>query len=493
MRWVSSGSQMREADRKVTEDIGVPGVCLMETAARAVAFSIRKHHPARARCGVVVVCGSGNNGGDGYAIARWLDGFGYPVSIWSLSPKSDGDAGIMRKAALNCGLSTVSGLEGAALIVDAIFGTGLSRDVEGAYADVLAAINDHPAPVVSVDIPSGLNADTGEVMGVAVKATRTVTFGHYKPGILGEPGVDLSGIVEVADIGLNAVRAEAAAEIPDAEDLAHLWPVRKSGDHKNRSGHLLVLAGSRSMAGAAILACEGALAAGVGLITLAVPRGAIPRMSALPPEVMVIESGTGDRLEPLPESALAGRTALLAGPGLGGGFGDLGRPVREWLKGLWETCSLPIVFDADALTCMGQMAGGPRLITPHPGEAGRILGCSASDIQRERFNAVQRLSSKGCVAVLKGRHTLVSAPGHLVSVNMTGGQALATGGSGDVLAGMLGALLARGVDARDAARVGAHVHGRSGDRLWSRRAGGWRASDISQDVPEAVQELMDFG
>lgn len=490
MKLISSGQQMRDLESKAIDDIGIPGVCLMEAAARAVASSIRTHHPARARCGVVVVCGAGNNGGDGYAVARWLFGFGYPVSIWSLSAESHGDAETMRRAATRCAIPTVSGLEGAAIIVDAIFGAGLNRDVSGAYLEVIQTLNDHPAPVVSVDIPSGLNIDTGQVGTLAVKAMRTVTFERMKPAHVSDPGAAYCGIVEVAEIGLGCVKGAAIAEIPQAHDIADLWPRRKRTAHKNQSGHLLVLAGSTSMAGAAILACEGALAVGVGLLTLATPKGALARLAQLPPEVMVIESGLGDRLEPLPDAALDRRSAILAGPGLGGGFGDLPRNAADWLLSLWRDSPLPILFDADALPCVGKVAGGPRVMTPHPGEAGRILGCSASDIQRNRFDAATRLAEYQCSALLKGPHTLVAHPGHLLSVNVTGGPALATGGSGDVLSGVIAGLMAQGVGSRDAARMGAYVHGLAGDRLQAKGSTGWRAGDIAKEIPAAIDQIL---
>ena len=489
MKRVSSSQQMREMDTAVIEKVGVPGACLMELASKAVADAIRKYFPASARCGVVVVCGPGNNGGDGYGIARWLKGFGYPVNIWSLCGESNGDAEVMRKAAAQCEIPTVSGLESAALIVDAVFGIGLSRDITGAFGEVIQAMESHPAPVVSVDLPSGLYTDTGQVAGVAVHATLTVALGRLKPAHLSDPGASYCGRTITADIGVECVMGQHVAEVPDLDDVRDLWPVRRMNDYKNRSGHLLMLAGSRSMAGAAILACEAALAAGVGLLTLAAPRGALVRMGQLPPEVMVIESGDGDRLAPLPEAALDRRTAIVAGPGLAGGYGDLPRQTADWLRSLWQDNGLPILFDADALTCVSKRVGGPRVITPHPGEAGRILGCSSIDIQRDRFDAARRLAEFQCTALLKGPHTLISHPGHAISVNTTGGPILATGGTGDVLSGLIGALLARGLNTRDAAILGAYVHGRAADRLGERRREGWRASDVANEIPETVRSL----
>jgi len=487
VRPVSTAAQVREMDRRVIEDLGVPGVALMEVAAREVAVAIRERHADEARRGVVVACGAGNNGGDGYAVARWLHGWGFPVSVWALTHDLRGDAATMREACRRVGVPFVDGLGAAGLIVDAVFGTGLSREVTGAWHDAIGAIVAHPAPVVAVDLPSGLHADTGAVLGIAVRATTTVTFGRLKPGLLAEPGADLAGHVVVADIGLEVAGGDAVAGVPDVADLAPLWPRRAAGDHKTRAGHLLVVAGSVPMAGAAVLACRGALAAGVGLCTLVAARATLPRLAALPPEVMVLISGE-ERLEPL-SGALSRFTALAAGPGLGGG-GALDPALGRWLAHVWESTRLPVVFDADALPSALGGAPGARVITPHPGEAARRLGVSAADVQADRFGAAARLATDGVTALLKGRHTLVATEGQPIAVNPTNAAVLATGGSGDVLTGVIGALLARGVSARDAARLGAWVHGRAGERLAARRPEGWTADDIAGAVPDAVGDLL---
>lgn len=492
MRFAGTAAQVRALDAEVIHTVGVPGVCLMETASRAVAEAVRTHHRDAAGRGVVVVCGPGNNGGDGYGCARWLASWGIPVRVWSLSGHSKGDAAVMREACRSLGVPSCSGLGEAGLVVDAVFGTGITRNVEGAYADVLRAMNEAGCPIVAVDIPSGLHTDTGAALGVAVRATRTVTFGWTKLGLLAEPGADLAGEVEVADIGLGAARGVLpAAELPDAADLAPLWPRRGDADHKTRSGHLLMIAGSRNLAGAAVLACRGALAAGAGLVTLVAPRGATPRLAALPPEVMLFESGPDGRLAPPPDAALERRTAVVAGPGLGNGVADLGRDLSTWLTTLWQDLPIPVLFDADALPCARGTAPAPRVVTPHPGEAGRLLGRAPTEVQADRFGAVTDLAHDGRVAVLKGRNTLIGHAGSPVSVNPTGNPALATGGSGDVLSGIIGALLARGVDARDAARLGVWVHGRAADLLVGIRPTGWTAGDVADAVPEAIAELMD--
>ena len=488
MRRVCTAEQVRALDHAVIHGLGVPGAALMETASRGVALAIRRHHLDAARRGTVVVCGGGNNGGDGYAVARWLHGWGIDTAIWSLSPRSSGDAAPMRAAALALGIPEVEGVEGAGLVVDAIFGTGLTRDVSGEPAGAIRAITACGSPVVAVDLPSGLCSDTGAVRGVAVRADRTVTFGYLKLGLLGEPGADHAGVIDVVDIGLDAADPDALlgpalAEVPDfADDLAGLWPVRGGGDHKGRSGHLAVVAGSRAMAGAAILACRGALACGVGLLTLVTAAEAYPRLADLPPEVMVVVADDAT-LQRLPE--IREPTAWVVGPGLGGGE-PLTAQASATLEEIWRTRTAPAVFDADALACVGGAPGGPRVITPHPGEAGRLLGSSSGAVQADRFRAARALARPGVVGLLKGRNTLISTPDRPISVNPTGGPVLATGGSGDVLAGMIGALLARGLGTWDATRVGAWLHGAAGDWL-AERAGPHTATDIAAAVPAVLQ------
>lgn len=485
---VGTAAQVRELDRRLIEDLGLPGAALMEVAARGVAKAIARSHAADARCGTVVVCGGGNNGGDGYAVARWLDQLGFPVSIWSLDERSRGDAAIMREASRRLQIPEVDKLGEAWLIVDAVFGTGLDRPVTGAKADAIAAMNEHPAPVVAIDVPSGLHSDTGAVLGVAVEASHTVVLGRYKAGLFCGAGPDSTGHLTLVDLGLDALStyADADAELPELADLGPLWPRRARGDHKNRSGHLLVVAGSRNQAGAAVLTCRAALAAGVGLVTLVAPKGALPRLESLAPEVMLLVHGDGDVLADLPPDALRGRSAIAAGPGLGGGS-PLSESLVTSLKSIW-TGPLPVVFDADALVAAEGPSATPRVITPHPGEAARLLSCDTPEIEADRFAAAKRLAGPH-TALLKGRYTLVASSGRRVSVNPRNSPVLGTGGSGDVLTGVIGALLARGVSAHDAARLGAWVHGRAGERLEAQRNAGWTAGDIADELANAIEEL----
>ncbi len=489
MSWVGEAAQVRERDRRLIEDVGVPGIALMELAAAGVARVIRAHHAADAAAGVLVACGSGNNGGDGWAVARWLHQWGCSVRVWSLgAPRSD-DAQRMAQSCRALGVPEVRGLDGTeGLLVDAVFGTGLGRPVEGSLGEALQALDEHPAPVVAVDLPSGLHADRGVALGACPTASCTVALGALKLGYFGADAARC-GRLELVDLGFGATDLPPAARLLGVADLTGQWPARGLADHKTRSGHLLVVAGSLAMAGAAVLTCRGALAAGAGLVTLAAPRSALPRLAALPPEVMVL--AVDDDAPELP--SLDRFTALAAGPGLGGG-GALAASWRTWLRARWGQ-GPPAVYDADALEATHDApAADERVLTPHPGEAARLLGQSIGAVQADRFAAVRALAARG-TALLKGPHTLVATPSTAsgppseLTINPTGAPTLATGGSGDVLTGVIGALLARGVTAPRAARLGAWVHGTAGERLAERASEGWTAADVAAEIPVAVSAL----
>ena len=488
MKLACTAAEVRELDRRMIADLGLPGAALMEVAARGVAESIRRHHDSARKKGVVVACGSGNNGGDGWAVARWLHGWGWPVAVIETGPPADGtDAALHRGIALRAGVTQLTEWRTAGLVVDAVFGTGLSRAVEGRAADLLRRVGAQRAEIVAVDLPSGLDADTGVAQAVCPWAVRTVTMGRAKLGMWLRDGPERCGTIEVVDLGYDAVPdagALATAEIPDASDLE--WPRRKRTDHKRKSGHLLVVAGSAAMAGAAILACKGALAAGAGLVTLCAPRGARGRFASLPAEVMVLEGGPGDRLERLPED-LRAYDAIAAGPGLGARE-PLPERLASDLTSLWRSDRRAAVFDADALPCTGPTKNAQRVLTPHAGEAGRLLGIDASTVEADRVGWARHLAERGTV-VLKGPSSLVATEGRRVSINPTGGPVLASGGTGDVLTGILGALLARGVPAPDAARLATFVHGLAADRLAARREHGWRATDVAKEIPAAVAAI----
>jgi NAD(P)H-hydrate epimerase len=472
---------MRAADEALIERIGVPGRALMEVAAQGVVRSVMQHHAADAARGVVVAVGPGNNGGDGWAVARLLAARGVPCSVWPVDEPGKPDSVAMAHAADRAGVPRVDGPEGAALVVDAVLGNGVARPVEGPRAAALARLGAAGRPVVAVDLPSGLCADTGRRWGPVPRAATTVALGALKRGMFAGDGPDLCGRVEAVDLGMGGVlctSAECAVGAPVS------WPVRPASAHKRTSGTLGIWAGSAAMAGAAVLACRGALAGGAGLVTLATPGR---RPAGLPAEVMWRSSGRGDVSEAPPDWSIA--RVWVVGPGLGGG-GPLLGGVAEALRVAWAMHPGPMVYDADALLPDLGVPGGPRVRTPHAGEAARLLGLRPADIDADRFGAARALADQGGVAVLKGRGTLVAEGGARTRVHPVGGPVLATGGTGDVLAGLIGALLAAGLPAFSAASLAVWTHGRAGDRLAARRPVGVTASDVARALPAAAREAL---
>jgi hydroxyethylthiazole kinase-like uncharacterized protein yjeF len=481
---VSSAAECRELDRRVIEGLGVSGFALMELASRAVADATRRRRGPHDH--VLVVTGAGNNGGDGWGAARWLHGWGVPVAVWPVVAPATPDARRMADAARRAGVPVVDQPTDATWVIDALVGTGLRRPVEGVLAAAVVALQERPT--IAVDLPTGLCADTGRALGALWPCAATVTFGRPKLGMYAGHGPEACGDVEVVDLCFGAATRPTelrSAGLVEANDLR--WPKRQRRDHKRSVGHVVLVAGSAAMAGAAVLCAQGALAAGAGLVTLVACRGVWPRLGALPPEVMVRDAGPGDVLTTLDLSLLGGATAVVAGPGLGGGA-PLSTSLADSLRTLWAASTLPLLFDADALACVSSApASSARVLTPHAGEAARVLGWSAVQVEDDRFAAADALAAYGS-ALLKGPFTLVvDSSGR--TINPTGGPTLATGGSGDVLAGVIGALLAGGLAGGAAARLGAWVHGRAGDQLAARRPNGWTASDIVDQVPWAAAEL----
>ncbi len=488
---VVTASQMRALDRATIDEIGLPGLVLMETAGRAVAIAARA---VLADCSghVAVVCGPGNNGGDGFVCARVLRAWGYDAVVYLgvSRERVSGDAhshlvvleksgGVVRL------IDTESALElhGAAiadadLVVDALLGIGVERAVEGHLAAVVAAIN-RCRCTVAVDIPSGLDADTGRVLGAAVRAHRTVAIAAHKVATAGAPGFARCGVVDVADIGIPALlvaKASIGAGIMEEPDVR--LPVAGTLDHKARRGHVLVVGGMPGLRGAGRLAAMAALRAGAGLVTLA----ATGEFNA---DDSIMTATLGSTLG----SLLRGKASIVIGPGLG--RTDQARCyVEEVLN-----ANVPAVIDADALRLLADLKLRPRtvaaVLTPHPGEAAHLLGTTTIEVESDRLAAARRLAAQTrSVVVLKGARTIVcdgSQGDAFCSINPTGGPELATAGSGDVLAGVIGGLLAQGVAPIEAARTGVWLHGRAGERL--AQIHGSRGV-ISSDLPVAVAAAM---
>ncbi len=491
---------MRQFDHYASEVGKLPSLLLMENAGRGAAAAITRHFPGRS---CVVVCGSGNNGGDGFVVARRLLTLGVGVRVLCSTPheRLSPDAAVMQQAyqALG-GRSDVltpealasAGASISTLIVDALLGTGLDRDVAGPFARVIDAMNRAPCPVLSLDVPSGIDADTGRALGVAVHADVTVTFAHPKLGLLTPRGLAHSGRLEVVDIGVPGRLVEHvghSAVTVEASDLSPLVEPRGVMSHKGHSGRVAVVAGSAGTIGAARLVARAALRAGAGLVTMINFDEVVTRLEAQVSEAMTARLNPAAPAESL--LALARESdALVIGPGLG-----VNERTRELVEAALELECIKII-DADALSVLeanpGVLAKSSRtILTPHPGEAGRLLGTSASAIEDDRFGSLARLVDlTQSVVVLKGARSLVGAPGQLPRVNMTGSPVLATGGSGDVLAGMLGAFSV-GRTPSAAAELAVGLHGLAGES-WQHRTGadrGLLASEVADELPLVLAQL----
>lgn len=501
MRLVGS-AEMREIDRTAIADLGIPSLTLMDRAGRAVAEAAVPLAGPRGR--FVVVAGGGNNGGDGYVVARLLRAAGRDARVVALAPTArlSPDARAVREQAERAGVPIDEGGGLASLaagvgdvVVDAIFGTGLSRAPEGAFAEAIARIEAARvagARVVAVDVPSGLSADTGRPLGACVRADRTVTFAFQKLGLVLHPGASLAGEVTVADIGIPpeaARRVPLGAELLTEPEARLLVPPRAADAHKGDAGRVLVLAGSPGKTGAAHLSLTGALRGGAGLVTLAARAEVLPLALAGRPEAMSLALagaaplGRADLQVLL--AAAKGVDALVIGPGI-----PRGPETAELLAALLGRAGVPAVLDADALNAFAEAGlppgaeDVPVVVTPHPGEMARLCGTSIAAVQADRLGIAQAKAREWKVTVvLKGARTVVADPEGPPAVIPTGNPGLATGGTGDVLAGLVGALLAGGLPPPAAGRVGAWVHGRAGD-LAAARLGqrGLLAGDLGEAI-----------
>jgi NAD(P)H-hydrate epimerase len=573
MRVVTT-AQIREMDRRAIEEFGIPGAVLMENAGRAVVSVIAQEFGPLRRKQVAVFCGGGNNGGDGFVIARHLHLLGaIPTILLAGGPKPGTDANTHFEIARNLGIPC-DGLPDrpwrlrdrmpdCELIVDALLGTGIQDAPRAAYAEAIRAVLESRAPVVSVDIPSGVNADTGAIPGEAVVATQTVTFGYPKRGLLLFPGAQTVGRLHIADIGFDWGRVapeDAPWLLPRPEWLQNeagetrslleafsgfrlaQFPLRPRREDANKGdfGHVAILAGSRGMAGAPALAARAAQRVGAGLVTVLTAASAQPMVAAkldeqmtvpLPETDGAIAEAAFDTLAKFAERA----TVFCIGPGLTTAPGTVALVQR-----LLTEIPKPIVLDADGLNALAKVptciehrvkfTAAPLVLTPHPGEAARLLGTSIPEVESDRIGAVSELARRyKAVVALKGRYSLIADPTGQIAINTTGNPGMATGGSGDTLTGMLGGLLAQvfaqrerepspwhlrakpvlpptkslsfeapkaGVEAPDcraefiAAELAVYLHGLAGD-LAATQVGeaGLVAGDITALLPTAMQQL----
>ena len=495
-----SADEMSRADRNA-QDLGIPGGVLMERAGAAMAREILKRYsPGRA----LVLCGGGNNGGDGFVIARELHLAG--VTVLATKDGYSGDPEINLEILRNLEVEIVGPesldelLDGTNLVVDALLGTGFSGEVREKEASLIRRINDSRLPVVAVDVPSGVDGSTGQVQGDAVTADLTICAHAAKVGCVISPGREHAGEVAVVDIGIPPeADVEPSLSWTDAASLRGAIPRTTEPAHKYSAGALLVVAGSRSMTGAAVMSVGGAQRTGCGVVFLAIPESAAPAVDLQLTEALVFGAHE-DKEGYLSEEALDSiveqaerASALVVGPALGSGEG-----TRRLVEGILAETDLPILLDADGLTSLSgtdalSERSAPTVITPHAGELGRLLGSGAKEVSANRLQSAGKAADDyGCCVLLKGSDTLV-VRGDNAAVNSTGGVALATAGTGDVLSGVIGALLSRGMDPYEAARAGAWAHGRAAE-LWLEDTG-WPAesliaTDLLPYLPRAVDELL---
>jgi hydroxyethylthiazole kinase-like uncharacterized protein yjeF len=505
-----SVQEMRELDRRTIEEVGVPSLVLMENAGRSTYQILRREFPDL-RGPVGVVAGRGNNGGDGFVVARYLANDGVSVAVFLLAEKSQvqGDARVnldildqmgvaisevLTEADLNPAVHHLSRVE---LIVDALLGTGLNSLVRGLMGGLIDRINHLRPCVLAVDIPSGLSADRGEPLGTAVRADVTVTYGFPKLGQILAPGRDYVGRLWVADISIpTAFEAGIKTELAEPGEMRRSLPPRPFESHKGNYGHLVVLAGSEGKTGAASLTAEGALRAGAGLVTVACPASLndilevkITEAMTLPlPEAPGLRAFGSKALEPLLEF-MAGKTALALGPGIG-----THPETRELVRHLVRRLPQPMIIDADGINCLSQEpdclaeAAGPRILTPHPGEMARFLKLTVQEVQSRRLESAREAAGRyGIYVVLKGAQTVVAAPDSRLSINSTGNPALASGGTGDVLTGLIGGYLAQHLVPWDAARLAVYLHGLAADYLIQATGG---RSLVAGDLLRVFPELM---
>ncbi len=500
---------MQAMDSRTIEEIGIPGLILMENAGIGCVDIILEEMSGALEKGCLVIVGPGNNGGDGFVIARHLFQKGKSVRILSLAAleRFKGDALTNLKACLGLGIDILEVLDQevlennrhlfdkAGLLVDAMFGTGLKRPLEGRFKRATEFINKSGAQVFSVDIASGISADTGQVLGAAVRADVTGTMAVAKVGQINWPGILYTGQLHVVDIGIPAFvkdQPEGPYECFDQELFRQAFKPRPVDGHKGTFGHVIIFGGSRGKTGAACLAAHGALRAGAGLVTVASVRSS---------QFVISQKLTEAMTEGLPETPdgqvsldaydralelLEGKKAACIGPGLG-----ITKDAVAFSQRLAVQCNLPLVMDADALTALSRCteilkeALGPRILTPHPGEMARLVGKTVKEIQEDRIGVARDLAmDTGAVVVLKGMSTVVASPKGRISINSSGNSGMGTGGMGDTLTGIIGSLLSQGYNSWDAARIGVYVHGASAD-LASKITGafGYTAREAADQLP----------
>ena len=515
---ILTAAQMREADRFTIEDIGIPSLVLMENAGRQVVAAIEAAYEEQLAGRVAVLCGRGNNGGDGFVVARTLLQRGVDTAVFVIGSLGDvrGDARTNLDILGRLGLTVVeigdeqswelhfSEISQCTLIVDAILGTGLKAAVNGMLETVFADVNASDIPIVSVDLPSGLSADTPHLIGDCVSAAMTVTLAAPKLPLVLPPGETHAGDVVIADIGVPYEVVEGLegpyVDLLTPEQLRVLIEPRAAESHKGDFGRVTVIAGSIGKTGAAMLSGMAALRSGAGLVTVATPASCLPVVASMAPEMMTeplldsegcVAAAAVDRVMELAHDVIA------CGPGLG-----RTREASAFVRALVDRATVPLVLDADALTLLAEEPGGllgrddrDVIITPHPGEMARLAGMTTDEVQANRLQVASDFATTHHVyVVLKGHRTVIATPTGRVFINPTGNPGMATAGTGDVLTGMVAAWLAQLLDAEAACRLAVFLHGAAGDRAEAEHGQiAMTSTDVLDRLVDAVNALLNRG
>jgi ADP-dependent NAD(P)H-hydrate dehydratase / NAD(P)H-hydrate epimerase len=511
---VLNSTQMREADRRTIGEIGIPSLVLMENAGRQAVSAMEAVYSDLLDRQVAVLCGRGNNGGDGFVIARTLVQRGAEVAVFLLGRVADvrGDARLNLEILGRLGITVVeiadsqawelhfSEVNDCTLIVDAIFGTGLNAPVSGLIESVIADVNASDIPVVAIDLPSGLSADSPHPIGPSIEAGLTITLAAPKIPLVLPPAEMRAGDIVIADIGIPNEVLEAVdgphVELLTRGSMREMIPPRSIESHKGDFGRVLIVAGSPGKTGAAHLAALGCLRSGAGLVTVATPAACQSVIAAMAPEYMTdgIRAGE-DGVDPgdVERVLELARDVLAIGPGLG-----QGPATREFVKQIVDRATMPLVIDADGLNAftgaperLAGREGRDVIITPHPGEMGRLVGMSADEVQSSRLDVARNFAATHHVyVVLKGHRTLIATPDKKVFINPTGNPGMATGGTGDVLTGMIAAWVAQLLDAEAACKLAVYLHGLAGDLAEADEGEiSMTAGDVAGHLGDAFLEL----
>jgi hydroxyethylthiazole kinase-like uncharacterized protein yjeF len=508
--------EMRDMDRLAIESHGIPGLVLMESAGKGAARVLLAQFADHLKAGVGIICGKGNNGGDGFVMARYLADHRIRVTVYLLAKtsmvKGDAAANLNRLAPLdipvievpdeNAFSKAISSLDQHGLLVDAILGTGLSADVKGFFKTVIDYMNQRPTPIFAVDVPSGLNSDTGQPCGACIRAQATATFALPKIGHFSYPGAEYTGKLEIIDIGIPEAVVQSVKpkqQLLTAEQIRHRLRPRSADTHKGRTGHLLVVAGSVGKTGAAALAAGSAMRCGAGLVTLSIAESLHSIAETLVLEVMTAPL-TESRCGVLGDAAvddikklISGKACLAIGPGIG-----QAPETRRLIQKIITQIEIPVVIDADGLnnltgqTQLLKSLKAPAVLTPHPGEMARLIDATPAEVQHNRLKCARDFATNFKVhVVLKGAATVIAHPDGKAYINPTGNSGMASGGMGDVLTGVLAGFITQGFSPDEAAHAAVYLHGAAADTL-AKTIGpfGYLAGEVMNAIPGEIKKLI---